>query len=141
MITDSFDNKTPAKINLTRNENAPKADAVILTFSNKIEEFVAANYDCEKVGELWMATGMTPVYLINYNGKKIGFYRTYVGAAVQAMCDFRGVELYMFFTGGDLLDAPEWTERREKNQVKGTQHDVGHFDIALELAAYVADKE
>lgn len=254
MITDSFDNKTPAKINLTRNENAPKADAVILTFSNKIEEFVAAAYDCEKVGELWMATGMTPVYLINYNGKKIGFYRTYVGApacvatveevlqildtdkvihfggagclnkeiargkvmvptdayrdegtsyhyapasdyikvknsgvveafmkenklpymlgktwstdafyretegnfekrkadgcisvemegaAVQAMCDFRGVELYMFFTGGDLLDAPEWTERRAKNQVKGTQHDVGHFDIALELAAYVADR-
>ena len=37
MITDSFDNKTAAKINLTRNENAPKVDAVILTFSKKIE--------------------------------------------------------------------------------------------------------
>ena len=254
MITDSFDNKTAAKINLTRNENAPKADAVILTFSNRLEQFVVDNYDCEKVGELWMATGMTPVYIINYAGKRIGFYRTYVGApacvatveevltvldtdkvihfggagcldkeiargkvmvpteayrdegtsyhyapasdyikikntdvvesfmkenglpyvlgktwttdafyretcgnfekrkadgcisvemegaAVQAMCDFRGVELYMFFTGGDLLDAPEWTARREKGQVKSTQHDPGHFDIAIELAAYVAER-
>ena len=32
MITDSFDNKSPAKINLTRNENAVKADTVIFTF-------------------------------------------------------------------------------------------------------------
>lgn len=34
--------------------------------------------------------------------------------ALQAMCDFRGVELYTFFTSGDLLDAPEWDTRRKK---------------------------
>lgn len=251
MITETFDNESPAKINLSRNENAPKVDAVILTFSNMIEQFVVEHYDCEKVGELWMATGMTPVYVINYNGKKIGFYRTYVGApacvatveevltvldtnkvihfggagclnkdiargkvmipteayrdegtsyhyahasdyitvknakvvaacmeenkipyvlgktwstdafyretcnnfekrkadgcvsvemegaAVQAMCDFRGVELYMFFTGGDMLDAPEWDARWAEDH-KGTQHDAGHFNIAITLADYVA---
>lgn len=54
------------------------------------------------------------------------------------MCDFRGLNLYMFFTGGDLLDAPEWDERRREGELKGTQHDAGHFDIALELARYVA---
>lgn len=58
-------------------------------------------------------------------------------AAVQAMCDYRGLNAYFFFTCGDLLDAPEWDVRMKKNQVKDTQHDPGHFDIALELARYI----
>lgn len=60
-------------------------------------------------------------------------------AAVQAMCDFRKLNAYFFFTCGDLLDAPEWDARMKKNQKKDTQHDPGHFDIALELARYVAE--
>lgn len=35
-------------------------------------------------------------------------------ATLQAMCDFRGLELYTFFTSGDLLDAPEWDIRRKE---------------------------
>ncbi len=62
-------------------------------------------------------------------------------AAVQAMCDFRGLNVYYFLTSGDLLDAPKWDSRMEKNQKKHTQHDPGHFDIALELACYVTDME
>ena len=58
-------------------------------------------------------------------------------AGMQAMCDFRGLELYAFFTSGDLLDAPEWDQRHEKGEKTGTQHDVGHFDIALALAEHV----
>lgn len=61
-------------------------------------------------------------------------------AALQAMCDFRGLNFYTFFTGGDLLDAPEWDERRKAGELKGTQHDAGHFDIALELAHYVSEQ-
>ncbi len=59
-------------------------------------------------------------------------------AALQAMCDFRGLEFYTFFTSGDLLDAPEWDARHKKGETAGTQHDTGHFDIALELAYFVA---
>ncbi len=59
-------------------------------------------------------------------------------AAVQAMCDFRNLNAYFFFTSGDLLDAPKWDERKKKHQTKGTQHDAGHFDIAIELAVYIA---
>ncbi len=58
-------------------------------------------------------------------------------AGVQAMCDFRGLELYSFFTSGDLLDAPEWDERGKAYR-HGGQHDVGHFDIALALAEFVS---
>ncbi|NLK45067.1 MAG: nucleoside phosphorylase [Treponema sp.] len=58
-------------------------------------------------------------------------------AAVQAVCDFRGWNAYIFFTSGDLLDASEWTMRQKQNQKKNTQHDSGHFEIALELARFV----
>lgn len=62
------------------------------------------------------------------------------GAAVQAVCDFRGLEVYIFFTSGDLLDAPVWDRRRKDGEFTGTQHDIGHFDIALELARFVVRK-
>lgn len=253
MITDSFDDKSPAKINVQRNESAVKVDAMIFTFSHIIERYVTENYACKKVGEIRMAHGMTPVYCIEHHGRKYGFFRTWVGApacvgaleevlailstdkvvhfggagclnkeiargkvmipteayrdegtsyhyapasdyiniknaqivascmkenkipfvlgktwttdafyretcnnfekhkadgsisvemegsAVQAVCNFRNLEVYMFFTSGDLLDAPEWTDRRKNNQIKDTQHDSGHFDIAVTLAEYVTN--
>lgn len=56
-------------------------------------------------------------------------------SALQAVCDFRGYELYYFLTSGDLLDAPQWNPRRKADgSLTGSQHDVTHFDIAAELA-------
>lgn len=52
---------------------------------------------------------------------------------------YRKLNAYFFFTCGDLLDAPEWDDRMKKNEVKNTQHDSGHFDIALELARYIVE--
>ena len=56
---------------------------------------------------------------------------------VQAMCSFRGLDLYAFFTSGDLPDALVW-DQRGKEYRDGGQHDAGHFDIAPALAEYVA---
>ena len=251
MITDTFDNLSPAIINPAVKEGAPEVDACIITFSHEIEKQVAEKYAGGEIASLWCATGRTPVYKIERNGKRFAFYKTYVGApitaglmedataelkcgkfvlfggagclnkdiahgkvmvpteayrdegtsyhyapaadyitvenstvvaefmkkngipyvlgktwttdsfyretrnnfekrkadgcisvemecaGVQAMCTFRGLNLYSFFTSGDLLDAPEWDERG-KNYRNGGQHDVGHFDIALALADYVS---
>lgn len=60
-------------------------------------------------------------------------------AGIQAMCNFRNLEFYSFFTSGDLLDAPEWDSRLKEGQIKDTQHDAGHFNIALALADYVSE--
>ena len=253
VITNSFDGRSPAKINPKINEAAPKVEAVIFTFSHMIEKYVVENYACKQVGELRMACGSNPVYCLDYHGKTYGFAKTWVGApvcagmveeirevlntdkiihfggagcldkeiargkvmipteayrdegtsyhyapaadyipiknagaveafmkangipyvlgktwttdgfyretldnfekhkadgcisvemegaAVQAVCDFRGLDVYMFFTGGDLLDAPEWTNRLEEGQIERTQHDAGHFEIALALAEYAAN--
>lgn len=254
MITDEYDNKSTAIINPVINKNSPIVDVCILTFSNKIEEFVLKNYNCKKIGSIWFATGETPIYQIEYKDKKIAFFKTYVGApacvgtvedslssiqttkyvvfggagclnkeivhgkvmipteayrdegtsyhyipnsdyviiknanivtdfmdvneipyvkgktwttdsfyretinnfnkhkangcisvemecaGLQAMCDFRNLDFYTFFTSGDLLDAPKWDARHQGDEIKGTQHDAGHFDIALELARYVVDR-
>lgn len=59
-------------------------------------------------------------------------------AALQAVCDFRGYELYYFLTSGDLLDAPQWETRLEGDSLAGSQHDVTHFDIAAELARFIS---
>ena len=251
MITDSFDALSPAIINPEKKENAPAADACIITFSHEIDKHVAEHYTSGELASLWCATGRTPVRLIVWKGKRFAFYRTYVGApitaglledaaaaldcrrfilfggagclnreiahgrvmvptaayrdegtsyhyapasdyievrnapvvaecmrangipyvtgktwttdsfyretrnnfekrkaegcisvemecaGVQAVCDFRGLELYAFFTGGDLLDAPEW-DQRGQDYSSGGQHDVGHFRVALALADHVS---
>lgn len=248
MITDSFDNKSMAKINPKPKENRLKCDACIVTFSNIIEDYVLKNYNVEQCATYKMVTGTFPIYKINYNGKVFAFYKTFLGApasvgiledvievidtnkfvvfggsgcldreiahgkimiptesyrdegtsyhyaqaldyikirnankvanfmelkklpyilgknwttdsfyretenniakrkadgcisvemecsAMQAVCDFRGLELYYFLTSGDLLDAPEWDERHVEGECAGTQHDTRHFDIAIELA-------
>ena len=251
MITDTFDNLSQAIITPVRKENAPEVDACIITFSHEIEKYAAEHFASGEIASLWCATGRTPVYLIERNGKRFAFYKTYVGApvttalvedavaelkcdkfilfggagclnkeiahgkvmvptaayrdegtsyhympasdyvdipnasavaecmkqngipyvlgktwttdaiyretrgnfekrkadgcisvemecaGVQAMCAFRGLDLYPFFTSGDLLDAPEWDDRGKQYSCGG-QHDVGHFGIALALADFVS---
>ena len=253
MIINSFDDKSEAKINPKFNNDAYELDVCILTFSSIIEEYVLNNYKCEKIGEIKDAADTRSIYKINYKGKKIGFFKTYVGApscvgsietsfeviktkkfilfggagcldkeiahgkvmvpnyayrdegtsyhykeasdyidiknhdvvsefmklneipyvegktwttdaffretinnfekrksdgcisvemecsAVQAVCDFRNLELYVFFTSGDLLDSPKWDQRHINGDIEGTQHDSTHFDIAIELANYVSN--
>lgn len=253
MITDVFDNQSPAIIQPPVNAQAPEVDVCIVTFSYVIETFVREHMDVHKIGSLWSATGETPVYGFSFQSRTFAFYKTLIGApasaalledtpsvlrtrryvvfggagclnreiahgkvmvpteayrdegtsyhyappsdciavrgadvvarfmaqsgipyiqgktwttdafyretvnnvqrrkeagcisvemegaALQAVCDHRGWNLYMFFTSGDLLDAPQWEERHAWSDLKGTQHDVGHFDIALELALAVAN--
>lgn len=251
MITDSFDDKSEAKINPKYEKNRIKCDACIITFSYIIEEYILKNFECEKCTQLKCVTGIIPVYKFKYKGKTFAFYKTFVGApasvgiledvtekidvknfimfggagcldkniehgkimiptfayrdegtsyhyakpadyikiknsdkvaefmkqkefphiegktwttdsyyretinnienrkadgcisvemecsAMQAVCDFRNLELYCFFTSGDLLDSPVWDERKKENDLSGTQHDLNHFDIALELGCWV----
>lgn len=45
-----------------------------------IEKFVLENYDCRQIAFFWFAIGNTPIYRIDYKGKKFMFYNIYVGA-------------------------------------------------------------
>ncbi len=80
MIVNSFDDKSEAKINPKFNPDAYELDVCILTFSKVIEQHVLNNYKCEKIGEIEDAADTRTIYKIDYKGKKIGFFKTYVGA-------------------------------------------------------------
>lgn len=54
-------------------------------------------------------------------------------SALQAMCDFRNLDLYYFFLSGDLLDALEW----DNAGLKEANHNFQNFDIALHLACEI----
>lgn len=54
-------------------------------------------------------------------------------SAIQAMCDFRDLDLYYFFLSGDFLDSPEWVEEG----LKEANHDYQNFEIALKLASEI----
>ena len=82
MITNSFDDKSEAIISLQRKENATKVDVCIITFSSEIEQYVVENYSDNVIGYLYCATGKTPIYAIEKDGKTIAFYKTYIGSSV-----------------------------------------------------------
>lgn len=79
MITDTFENLTEEIIKVTRNENAVKVDACILTFSHVILKYVLENYECKKIGDLFSSNGANPVYGFEYQGRYFAIYMTYVG--------------------------------------------------------------
>ena len=80
MITNSFDNQTDAIIEPRRKAGVPSVDVMIITFSYIIEEYIKEHFNYTQIATLYSATGLTPVYQIDYMGKKIGFYKTYIGA-------------------------------------------------------------
>lgn len=75
MITDSFDYKTPAKINPRRNPDAPAVDACIMTFSYLIKQFVRENRPCRQIAQMQSVTGVTPIYAFAHRGKTFAFSR------------------------------------------------------------------
>ena len=120
---------------------APASDYVVVKNSAKVAEFMEQAGLPFITGKTWTTDAPHRETRDNFEKRKSeGCISVEMEcAAVQAMCDFRELNAYFFFTCGDLLDAPEWDARMEKNQKKDTQHDPGHFDIALELARYVVD--
>jgi len=252
MITEAFDPLTPSITYSETEATKIPVDACIVTFSHVILSDVLKAFRCEQIATLFASTGETPIYLMEYKGKRIAVYLTYLGApaagalledafqaldtdrfvvfggsgclnkeiargkvmvpnaayrdegtsyhyapasdyieiphckevaafmeeagipyvlgktwttdaiyretrgnfekrkaegcisvemecsALQAVSTFRGKNLFYFLTSGDLLDSPKWDSRRKEGQIAHTQHDVGHFEIALELAVYVS---
>ena len=120
---------------------APAFDYVVVKNANVVAEFMETVGLPYVKGKTWTTDAVHRETRANFEKRKAeGCISVEMEcASVQAMCDFRGLNVYFFFTSGDLLDAPKWDERVKKNQIKHTQHDSGHFDIALELARYIVD--
>ncbi|MBQ8451891.1 MAG: nucleoside phosphorylase [Clostridia bacterium] len=109
MITDSFDDKSPAKINPNTKSKRLKCDAVIITFSNKIEESVLHNFNTEKIGEMKCVSGTVSVYKIEENGRVFVFYKTWIGAPatvgfLEDLSEIIETKNIVIFGGAGTLD-------------------------------------
>ena len=120
---------------------APAADYITVKNSAVVADCMKKNGIPFVLGKTWTTDAIYRETRNNFEKRKAeGCISVEMECAgLQAMCDFRGVELYAFFTSGDLLDAPEWDARHREGEKTGTQHDPGHFDIALALAEHVAE--
>ena len=124
MITDSFDDKSEAKINPYIKENAAAADACIITFSHVIEKYVKDNYDLEQIGQLTAVTGDLPIYRLCHNGKKFAFLKTYEGApacvaTIESTLSEIKTDKYIVFGGSGCLN-----------------REIAHGRIMIPTAAY-----
>lgn len=109
MIINSFDNKTNSKINPKLGENRFTCNACIVTFSNIIEEYVLKKYNPKVIGYIKMVNGNTPIYCIDYNNKRLAFYKTVLGAPTSVGCleDSREIidtNKYIVFGGSGCLN-------------------------------------
>lgn len=120
---------------------APAADYITVKNADIVASFMKESGIPYVTGKTWTTDAFYRETVNNFNKHKAdGCISVEMEcAALQAMCDFRGLNFYTFFTSGDLLDAPEWNTRKKAGETKGTQHDVEHFDIALELARYISE--
>lgn len=109
MITNSFDDQTMAIREPKRKASVPLIDVMIITFSYIIEEYIKNHFNCTQIATLYSAAGLTPVYQIEYKGKKIGFYKTYVGAPctvalVEDVLSEVDTDKVIMFGGAGCLD-------------------------------------
>lgn len=120
----------------------PASDYITIKNANVVAEFMEKNKIPFAKGKTWTTDSFYRETINNFEKRKAdGCISVEMEcSAIQAMCDFRNLNLYMFLTCGDLLDAPKHLFRNSDGQYKGTQHDVSHFEIALSLAEYIAGK-
>lgn len=108
------------------------ADYVEIKNAKLVENFMKSNNIPYKIGKCWTTDGFFRETERNLkNRQKDGCIAVDMEcAAIQAMCNFRNLDLYYFFLSGDLLDSPEWIE----DGLKEANHNFQNFEIALRLA-------
>lgn len=100
-----------------------------------VEKFMKNNNIPYKVGKCWTTDGFYRETEKNLKTRqKDGCIAVDMEcSAIQAMCNFRNLDLYYFFLSGDLLDSPEWI----KEGLYEANHSFQNFEIALRLACEI----
>ena len=118
----------------------PANDYITIKNAHVVEQFMQEHNIQHVVGKGWSTDSFYRETRNNFTKRKNdGCISVDMEcSAIQAMCDFRKLDFYTFFSSGDLLDAPEWDDRKfNKSEVKGSQHDPILFEIAIRLANYI----
>ncbi len=102
---------------------APASDYINVKNADTVANFMEAAGLPFVKGKTWTTDAIFRETINNFKKRKAdGCISVEVEcSALQAVCDFRGLNLYVFFTSGDLLDAPKWDLRLYEDKKKGTQ--------------------
>ena len=100
--------------------------------SNKVAQFMKKHNIPYLKGKVWTTDAFYRETENNYiKRKKEGCLAVDMEcSAIQAVCDFRGWDLYYFLTSGDVLDVSKW----DISNLENANHGLANFDIALNLA-------
>ena len=111
---------------------AKASDYIEIKNAKIVEKFMKNNKIQYKIGKCWTTDGFFRETKNNVEKRrKDGCIAVDMEcSAIQAMCNFRNLDLFYFFLSGDLLDAPEWVE----DGLKEANHDYQNIEIALRLA-------
>lgn len=84
MLLEEFERETNAIIDpdmcVEKIENFP--EVTISCFSWKLFDSVLATFDAKKITEIHSATGLNPVYEVEYKGKRFALYHSLVGEPI-----------------------------------------------------------
>lgn len=87
-------------------------DVGIITFSEKVMEWMLGEYECEKAAEVVSANGNRPIYTTLVNGRKIAFYMSMIGSAcagsmLEDFAYLTGASKFVMFGSCGTLNAKE----------------------------------
>ena len=84
MLLDEFDRETNAIINpemcVERIEDFP--EVTISCFSWRLFDSVLATFDAHKIADIHSATGLNPVYVVEYKGRQFALFHSLVGEPI-----------------------------------------------------------
>ena len=91
-----FDNSEPLiKVESFYQKSDKVSDIGIITFSEKVIDWMLHNFKCEKVAEIGCANGARAVYAASVEGCKVVFYMSMIGSAAAGSC----IEDLAYLTG------------------------------------------
>lgn len=110
MITDSFDNKTPAPMTPRSfyGEGGHLCDICIGTFSGELFKLAQENFACREVARINSANGSKPLLLLDAGGLTVGLYLSFIGApgatadVIEAAWLLGATKFILFGSAGSL---------------------------------------
>ena len=91
-------------------EKGNSADVCFVVLSNVIHSYLLKRYTCKTIGELVASNGNTPIYVFDYNKKRIAFYLSSMGSSIAGQQVIEaswntGSEAFIMFGSAGSLDS------------------------------------
>ncbi len=84
----AFDDATPELIRPQDFYGAHEkiCDVCVITFSHTVVEKALERFACEQVAHIGSVSGLYPIYMLDYKGKKIAFFMSTIGSTAAGTC-------------------------------------------------------